>query len=526
MATIRHAVDTLHPLPQPKEPQAASSATHHDIVCEVGKRHWAGESNDIGRYFWPSTTLGPQALLSAIHAAAFDTHARPLIVRKLAHDLSANTLDRRPASTTWLKGRHRREVGMGAAKAPTRRLDASSPGVCRIAAPPNLRRGSAAPRWQKTILSRAFAAVLVYSLTIRCLLLAIAFLELAGPRAWAGPSDQEYPLDVDLGDRVDPVRPGQDIVYELEVENFTSAFATDVVVTDTLPEGISFVIAHREPHWEEVTAIVEGNQARFELGDVAPCDQAHTPRCRDLWLVLRVAPTLPEGVRLTNRVTVTSSDSSLSSNQAKTVTTVASAAIRYAKAVVGRPGRDRIDVHADLARSGLHTALDPATPTINMSEGISLLIGPPAGPPIFEMTLAASEIVCPDRGNPLRRVHGRLRNKKGGKRVGLRKFDVILPSYLAAQHNNAHLRLKLTGLAIPASGATPFTLTLIAKGKVFAQSVVLEPKKSGRVLKYSQPQGEPLTTRCGGERALAGIGSLLWLGLEIEVEFVMLRVHE
>jgi uncharacterized repeat protein (TIGR01451 family) len=59
--------------------------------------------------------------------------------------------------------------------------------------------------------------------------------------------EREFPLDVDLADRVDPVPPGGDIVYEIELENFTDQAAPDVVVTDFLPPGTTFVSAYRQP---------------------------------------------------------------------------------------------------------------------------------------------------------------------------------------------------------------------------------------------------------------------------------------
>ena len=308
--------------------------------------------------------------------------------------------------------------------------------------------------------------------------------------AVAGPSDQEYPLDVDLGDRVDPVRPGDEIVYELEVENFTAVNAPDVVVTDHLPPGTSFVIAHREPDWAVVPAIVDGDEVRFELGDVAPCDQAGTPRCRDLWVVLQVDPSVPNGTLLENRVSVTSSDASLPPNEASTVTMAASAALRSVKLNVGRPGRDRAKVKADLERSGLRTPLDPPTPTIDLTGGLSVAIGVPGETPLFELDLPAGEMTCSNDENPLRRVRCKLRDKRLWKPLGLKKLDVILPGYLSAQRNNAQLSLKLAGLDIPAATGPAFELILTAGGETYTHEVVLEPNKSGRTLRYSKGQGE------------------------------------
>lgn len=318
-----------------------------------------------------------------------------------------------------------------------------------------------------------------------------ACLALAAGPAGAGPTDQEYPLDVDLGDRVDPVRPGGEIVYELEVENFTEAVAPGVVVTDHLPPGTTYVVAHREPDWAAVPATVDGDEVRFDLGDVPPCDQEGTPRCRDLWVVLRIDPGVAEGTLLTNRVTVGSSDASLPPNEATTVTLAGSAALRLVKLKVGRPGRDRAQVHADLERNGLRTPLDPPTQTIDPSQGVSLRIGVPGEPPLFAVDVPPGEIECSDSSNPRRRVRCKLRDKRLWKPLGLKKLDVILPGYLAFQRNNAHLRLKLAGLDLPATTGLDFELVVEAAGATYTHTVSLSPNRSGRALEYRQGQGGP-----------------------------------
>lgn len=310
------------------------------------------------------------------------------------------------------------------------------------------------------------------------------------PSAAAGPSDQEYPLDVDLGDRSDPVRPGEDIVYELEVENFTDANAPDVVVTDHLPPGTTYVIAHREPDWAVVPAIVDGDEVRFELGDVAPCDQADTPRCRDLWVVLRVDPSVPNGTLIENRVSVESSDPALPPNEATTVTMASSAAIRSVKLNVGRPGRDKAKINVDLARSGLYTPLDPPTPSVDLTQGISVQVGAPGEPPVFEIDLPAGEMKCSSDENPLRWVRCKLRDKKLWKPLGLKKLDVILPGYLSAQRSNAQVRMKLFGMDVPSDTGPEFEVVITAGGETFTHEVVLEPNKKGNRLLYKKGQGD------------------------------------
>jgi len=318
---------------------------------------------------------------------------------------------------------------------------------------------------------------------------ALSMCLLAAPAA-AGPNDAQFPLDVDLADRVDPVRPGEDLVYELEVENFTLVPASDVVVIDHLPPGTSFVVAHRQPDYAEVPAIVIGDQVRFELGSVAPCDQIATPRCRDLWVVLRVDPSVPEGTVVVNRVSISSSTPGLPANEADIVTTVSSAAIRSVKLNVGRPGRDRVQLRADFARSGLHTPLDPPTPTIDVTGGWTLRIGVPLETPLFEVTIPAGEMECSGVANPVKPIRCKLRDKKLWKPLGIVKLDFFLPGYLHAQRNNADVSLKLAGLTIPPSTGPDFELEIQAGGEEYRHVVPLAANANGTVLSYSKGQGD------------------------------------
>ena len=307
----------------------------------------------------------------------------------------------------------------------------------------------------------------------------------------AGPNDAEYPLDIDMGDRVDPVRPGGQIVYEVEVENFTDEIAPDVVVTEHLPAGTHFIAARREPEWAVVPAIVEGAEVRLPLGDVAPCDQADTARCRDLWIVLGVDGSVAEGTRLTNRVSVLSSAPGLPANEATTVTTVGSAAVRTAKIDIGRPGRDRAALRVDLARDGLASPLDPPTETLDLSGGLTMRLAWAGESPWLEVTLPASALECRGSENSFRRVRCSLRDRRAGKALGIKKLRVLLPGYLAAQRNNASMNLKLAGLALPASGPTALRIELEAGGALFSDEIVLEARRGGRKLRFRRSQGDP-----------------------------------
>jgi len=211
----------------------------------------------------------------------------------------------------------------------------------------------------------------------RLLAVAGALGALVGLRQ-AAALEREFPLDVDLADRVDPVPPGGDIVYEIELENFTDEVAPDVVVTDFLPPGTSFVSAYRQPAWNEVPVEVEPGLVRLLVGSVEPCDLGDTARCRDVWLALHVDESVSVGTVVENRVRIESSDPvRYPTNETSKRTTVATAKIDTARLLVGEPGRDGFTVRVDIGRSGLRRAIDPPTPTIDPSGGLFLRVGAP-----------------------------------------------------------------------------------------------------------------------------------------------------
>lgn len=307
------------------------------------------------------------------------------------------------------------------------------------------------------------------------------------------PRDQEYPLDVDLDDRVDPVRPGEDVVYEVEVENFTTQIAPDVVLTVHPPPGTIFVGARREPDWAEVPSQAVGDAIVLDLGGVHPCDHPGWPRCRDIWLTLRVDPGVAEGTVLENRVAIASADApTYPPNEVTTYTTASSAAVRQAKVFVGHAPRDRAIVELDLARDGIPAGDDPPSPTIDLGDGVRVVLGEPGAEPILDVTVPAEQLRCTNPSqDPNRLTSCTVRDPKAFRPLGLQRLQLRTKPYLRVQRNNTQVRLRGFFLDIPESTGMELEVRLEAAGEVFADRFVVEPSPNGRFRRYGHHQGEP-----------------------------------
>ncbi|HZR85096.1 MAG TPA: DUF11 domain-containing protein [Candidatus Binatia bacterium] len=305
--------------------------------------------------------------------------------------------------------------------------------------------------------------------------------------------DRDGPLDVDLDDRIDPVRPGQEIVYEIEIENFTASVAPGVVLTDTLPPGTTFVIAHREPDWAEVPATVVGDQVRIDLGGVDPCDRPGVPRCRDVWLVARVNDDVPPGTRVQNRVDLASSDAATYPPlSADVYTAVGSAAIREADIRAGRPRTDRVRATADLARTGWRTRIDPAPPSVDVSDGIRVRAEAAGGLVLFDVSFSAAELRCTNpSGDPFRTRTCRPASRVALALARIQLLEVTLRPTGATQRNNARLRVRAAHLDVPLAAASELTLTLFAGGETYTDTVPLALGGDGHTARYSRSQGSP-----------------------------------
>lgn len=128
-------------------------------------------------------------------------------------------------------------------------------------------------------------------------------------------------LSVTKTDSPDPVVAGNPLTYTIEVLNSGPSTATDVAITDTLPDGTSFVEAV-DGNGAEVCALVQPGSVVCELGDLAPGDSV------TVYLTVLVDPSLPSGTVLVNQVEVSSPtpDSDPSDNQDGTTTSVVTSA--------------------------------------------------------------------------------------------------------------------------------------------------------------------------------------------------------
>jgi len=308
-----------------------------------------------------------------------------------------------------------------------------------------------------------------------------------------GSHDQEFPLDVDLDDRVDPVRPGEEIVFEVEVENFTATPAPDVVLEIVPPAGATFVVARREPDWAVVPAVPAGDAVEIALGSVAPCDRPGAPRCRDLWVTLALDPGVAPGTVLETRARVRSSDAATyPANEASTFTSAGSAAVRRAKVFVGRAPRDRVQLELDLARSGVRTRLDPPTPSIDVSQGVRVTVGEPGAAPLLDVSVPADGLRCTNPANdPARAKSCALRDPRAFRLLGLQRLQILQRPYLAVQRNNAIVRLSGAFLAIPTTTGDDLEVTVEAAGETYRDAFTVVPAPTGRVRTYGHHQGEP-----------------------------------
>lgn len=293
-------------------------------------------------------------------------------------------------------------------------------------------------------------------------------------------------FDVDVDDRVDPVRPGDELVYEIEIENSRPEPAPDVVVTDFLPPGTTFVAAYREPDWAEVPAEVLPGEVRLHLGDEPGCGQVGLPPCNTIWATVRVDDGVAPGTVLANRVEMSSSDPlAFPTHRSVVYTSVGSAAIRKAWIVFpGQPGRDRITVDVDLARAGLRTPLHPRTPTIDLADGIRVKLGEPGAAPVVDVTVPGSAFVCSGTGSR----SCRLADPAAFRPLGLHTLVVFLPAKLL-QRNNARLRAHTAALSLADDFGPVLEVRVESGGVEYVDIAQMRPGRDR--LSYTHKQTKP-----------------------------------
>lgn len=294
-------------------------------------------------------------------------------------------------------------------------------------------------------------------------------------------------FDIDLDDRVDPVRPGEQAVYELAIENSQLSDAPGVVVTDLLPPGTTFVEARRAPDWTIVPAAVFSDRVELWLGDLPACVAVGLPVCRDVWITLRVDPSVEPGTVLENRVVMTSTDpTSFPTRRSRIFTSVGSAAIRSARVVMPttRVGRDTVAVEVDLARDGRSSPTLPGPPTLDLMAGLRVVLREPGGAVALDVEVPGSAFLC--RGTSARRC--RLEDPKAWRVIGLDRLDVFLPE-LANQRNNASLLVRTAKGSLPDDFGPDLEITVESGGEIWSDVATLQAGP-GR-MSYAHAQKDP-----------------------------------
>jgi uncharacterized repeat protein (TIGR01451 family) len=107
-------------------------------------------------------------------------------------------------------------------------------------------------------------------------------------------------LSIVKSDSPDPVLAGDQLTYTLVVTNSGPSTAADVVVTDTLPAGTSFVEGV-DGNGATVCALVQPGKVVCNLGSMGPGTS------KTIYIPVMVAPSLPDSAVLSNTATVSSS---------------------------------------------------------------------------------------------------------------------------------------------------------------------------------------------------------------------------
>lgn len=312
------------------------------------------------------------------------------------------------------------------------------------------------------------------------LLLTPALLILSSGRALA------KPLDVSLDDRVDPVPIGSDLVYEIDVQVNGANVAPGVVATLHLPAGTTFLSARRQPGFGLIPAQVNGNDVVFDLGDEPPCGKKDLPACADIWALVRVTPAVDPGTVLAASVDLTSSDPVAFKPDSHTAyTSAGTLAIRRGRVNFSAvPGRDRVQLEADIGRNGWATPNDPPPANFDLSNGVRVIVGETGEAPVLDITVPGDAFKC--RGNAS--VRCRLANPRDWRPLGLDRLNVLL-RHDFSQRNNANILVRTFKLTLPPDFGPDLELVVEADGESYEDTALHVEK--GRRQVYTHTQRAP-----------------------------------
>jgi hypothetical protein len=231
---------------------------------------------------------------------------------------------------------------------------------------------------------------------------------------------------------------------------------------------------------------VFSDRVEWHIGTLESCGHIDLPPCRDIWAVFRVENGVDSGTVLHNQVTMTSSDAvNFPAHQDQTYTSVGSAALRKARVTFPiLPGRDRVSVEADLARNGRRTPFDPATPTIDPTEGIRIILSEPGGATALDVTVPGSAFRCIGNAS----VRCRLADPRVWRPLGLDRLNVFLP-LIHLQRANAQVIVRTGKLSLPDNFGPVLELTVESGGETYTDEALLVA--GANRLSYTHKQSDP-----------------------------------
>lgn len=319
------------------------------------------------------------------------------------------------------------------------------------------------------------------------LLLLMAIVSLA-PLAAATPALAARNFDLKLDDRVDPVAPGDEMVFEVDVKIRGDATAPDVAVELVVAAGLAFVEARSGPSWDPIPFEIDGPAVRLDLGDESPCGDKNLPVCSEVWAVFAVDPGVAPGSVLETMATMTSSDAVLfPADSAVLYTSVGSLALRSGRAVVDA-GSVQLRLH--VGRSGMHTPFDASPPNIDLTDGLRIRFGEAGEAPVLDVFLPAEAFRCVGRGDVRLPERCFPDDPEPWRDLGIRSLKVFKNGDFA-QRINAVVRLSLDDLVLPPGFGPELAVVLDANGVTYEDVATFEERDGGRVLVYAHTQLEP-----------------------------------